>query len=60
MQLKNEMKQTKKLSQTCHICNIIARNIACLISYLVFCFERLNHVQRLNLEHSKTRELSSI
>ena len=29
--------------------DIYARNIACLLSYAIFCFERLKHAQNFNL-----------
>ena len=37
--------------------HINARNIACLLSYVVFCFERLKYVQTFNLNYLRTEEL---
>ena len=37
--------------------HIYARNIACLLSYAIFCFERLKHAQNFNLDYSRTAEL---
>ena len=37
--------------------HINARNIACLLSYVVFCFERLKHVKKFNLNYLRTEEL---
>ena len=33
------------------------RNIACLLSYVVFCFESLKQVQNFNLNYPRTEEL---
>ena len=40
--------------------HINARNIACLLSYVVFYVERLKHVQNVNLNYSRTEELAYI
>ena len=40
--------------------HINAGNVAYLLSYVVFCFEHLKHVQNFNLKYSRTEELRYI
>ena len=40
--------------------HINAGNVAYLLSYVVFCFEHLKHVQNFNLKYSRTEELGYI
>ena len=37
--------------------HINARNIACLLSYAVYCFERLKRAKKFNLNYLRTEEL---